>query len=409
MLNVMVVDDEPFVRISIASFKDWNKLGYDFRYEAGNGRQALGILEAHTDIDILILDLAMPTMDGIALLKALPEALGSRQRQYPAVIVLSAHDDFHLVRTAFMLGAQNYLLKSELDGDSLSAVLDSTARGLGEANERREASSENLRVEYQAERFLQGLLDGKAYSDIERDVGEKAARLEFPLTLVAIWIEDQEIVASRYASDEAKSFDELFLRSIRQAVNRRGDGRAVKAARDGAAVFAWPINDPSRLATEIKESLERCLSLRMEVRFSAPVCRLEDVCAAWQALGQMKKVHSRIVVQAKRYLREHLAGPISLQDLADFVGVSRNHLSWDFSRETGETISAHLSRLRVEEACRLLATSSMKVYEIAEEVGYSSVENFNRVFKRVTGSSPTHWVEEAGSDAFRDFGQRIGK
>lgn len=408
MLNVLVVDDEPFVRVSMAAFKDWNSLGYDFRFEAGNGQQALKILAEHPEIDIVFLDLAMPVMGGIALLEALPSVLPAKRAAALAIVILSAHDDFHLVRKAFTLGAQDYLLKSELDGDSLEALLAKTAAHFGEARYRLEASSEESRAATIAERFLRGSLAGRAFADSELETGKKAANLEYPLTLVSIWIEDFEIAATRYPSEEFARFDALFLRSIQQAVARYGDGRAVKTDGDSAAVFAWPINEPGRLAAEIKDSLERYLSLRMDVRFSAPVVGLDGIREVWEAMVRSRRVLSRIVVLAKRYLREHLSQPVSLQELADFVGVSRNHLSWDFSRETGETISAYHSRLKVEEACRLLATTNLKVYQIAGEVGYANVENFNRVFKRITGASPTRWAEEPDSRVFRDLGQEIG-
>ena len=66
MHSVLVADDEPFVRLSIASLADWEGEGFDFRFEASNGEEALARLVLSPEIDIVILDLSMPVMDGLS-------------------------------------------------------------------------------------------------------------------------------------------------------------------------------------------------------------------------------------------------------------------------------------------------------------------------------------------------------
>jgi len=63
--SVLVVDDEPFVRLSIASLRPWGDDGFDFLAEAGNGAEALAALSIRPEIDIVLLDLSMPVMDGL--------------------------------------------------------------------------------------------------------------------------------------------------------------------------------------------------------------------------------------------------------------------------------------------------------------------------------------------------------
>ena len=102
-----------------------------------------------------------------------------------------------------------------------------------------------------------------------------------------------------------------------------------------------------------------------------------------------RKVESRIVVLAKRAIHERFAdSEFSLEAASERAGVSKNHLSFEFSRETGETFSEYVARVRVDEAKRLLATTQLLVYEVGERVGYPSVEHFSRVFKKVAGISP---------------------
>src|SRR5271157_315436 len=55
MHSVLLVDDEPFVRLSLASLRQWEEDGFSLRFEASNGREALAVLDAHPEIDMVLL------------------------------------------------------------------------------------------------------------------------------------------------------------------------------------------------------------------------------------------------------------------------------------------------------------------------------------------------------------------
>jgi AraC-like DNA-binding protein len=102
---------------------------------------------------------------------------------------------------------------------------------------------------------------------------------------------------------------------------------------------------------------------------------------------------SRIVIRSRRYIREHFGNSsLDLAEIARYSEVSKNHLSWEFARETGETISDFLTRTRIREAQKLLAETNLRIYEISEKTGYLNVETFSRAFKKITGMSPSRFV-----------------
>lgn len=99
-----------------------------------------------------------------------------------------------------------------------------------------------------------------------------------------------------------------------------------------------------------------------------------------------------IIIRAKRYLADHYEdADLSLSQVAEYVGLNEKYFSNRFTKETGETFSAYLTALRMQKAKELLKTTSFKVYEISELAGYRSVEHFNRVFKKMTGTTPAQY------------------
>ena len=94
------------------------------------------------------------------------------------------------------------------------------------------------------------------------------------------------------------------------------------------------------------------------------------------------------IKRAINYIREHYQEGISLEEVAGKLGITPEYLSTLFNREMGENFSTFLRKFRISHAKRLLKGTDMKVYEIAETVGYTDPKYFARVFKDELGISP---------------------
>lgn len=93
--------------------------------------------------------------------------------------------------------------------------------------------------------------------------------------------------------------------------------------------------------------------------------------------------------EAKQIIADRLAEPITLTSVAEEVGLSSFYLSRLFREEVGESFNEYVTRLRIQEAIRLLQTTTLKVYEVAERVGIPSYRYFTVLFRGRTGVSPT--------------------
>lgn len=391
MYSVLIVDDEPFVRLSLASMHPFAAEGFDFAAEAATGAEALAVLAARTEIDIVLLDLSMPVMDGLEVLRRLRTAPPPR---VPAVVVLSAHDDYHLVRDAFQLGAIDYLLKSELDADGLLAALAKAAARLLPSGERTAAVLERRQLEFLRTQVLRDLLSASVRPELEETFAGLGIAALPPFAVCCFWVEDLAAVSQREGDDGLVRFSDMVAGSLRQALAAAGRGEVVPIAPGHAVVLfagAGASLEPAARAfcEDAADYLGRYLSVKVTFAVGPTCTSLWDAPSAWDAARAARKVESRIVVLAKRAIHAGFADPsFSLAEASERAGVSKNHLSFEFSRETGETFTAYVTRLRVEEAKRLFATTSLLVYEVCERVGYPSVEHFSRVFKRIAGVSP---------------------
>ena len=105
--------------------------------------------------------------------------------------------------------------------------------------------------------------------------------------------------------------------------------------------------------------------------------------------------------QVMAYLRGNYQRHISLSELADYVNMSEASLIRFFKKWTGKTFVENLNEIRVREAvCRLVDTSD-SVSEICYKCGFNNLSNFNRVFKRLQGTTPSNYREKFSRTKFK--------
>ena len=86
------------------------------------------------------------------------------------------------------------------------------------------------------------------------------------------------------------------------------------------------------------------------------------------------------------YLRTHYAeSALTVHSVAEMFGFNPNYFSQMFRKATGEKLTTYLTRIRIEQACRLLREGGLSVGEVGARVGYPEYFYFAKVFKKQTG------------------------
>lgn len=148
--------------------------------------------------------------------------------------------------------------------------------------------------------------------------------------------------------------------------------------------------------------LPRYLSVSATILAAETVPAVQDAVAdfALSVAAHMRRRcggrNDEIVRRIRSFVEERISKDLSLADVADAVCLSPSYAASVFKKETGETVNDYIIRLKMEKAKRMLAETRLKVWEIAEALGYVNHHYFSYAFKRFAGMTPQQFRGESG-------------
>lgn len=514
MYRVIVVDDEPVIRRGLRETIEWDSLGLEVAGEAADGVEALRLIKSIRP-EILITDIRMPEMDGIALIREV------KKLDFDVKItILSGYSDYDYLKAAIRLGVDNYLLKP-IDNDELisnlknavseierEAAIDqhirqgsellrtNTLRRLVAGNisaEELRDKADFLNLSIGAESFLcavcslsrqipadrreqlsrelmrdvtGSLPEGRLLAFIDADgnlallvgcdgspddrmslqralelvVAKAAGERKLALMIgVGRPVDSVGDVPRSYQSAEESleygaflknsgviwydgvpeaslpidAFDRIDFEKVKNCI-RRGDQEGLKTYLDGELdamrMEAVPsVNQVHNLLMHIAVRMTDCFreiygsmnafrepmdfdyaQLFTLRRFSEMRQWLYKLCdELFSRNGAVLGRGSSLVGLAVAYVADHYREGVTLKQVAADCHINTSYLGQIFKKETGSAFTDYVNALRIQEAQRLLANPTLKVYEIAERVGFTDYHYFLKIFKKVTGITPT--------------------
>lgn len=111
--------------------------------------------------------------------------------------------------------------------------------------------------------------------------------------------------------------------------------------------------------------------------------RCEDDCS----------VSSLPVRKTINYIKEYYSDRVALDEIAGSMNITPEYLSRLFTKEIGKSFSDYLKEFRIDKAKKMLSNDRLKIYEVAEKVGYSDPKYFCKIFKEVTGMTPKEYMK----------------
>lgn len=396
MWKVLIADDEPKIRRGLKGSIEWGELDMEIAGEAEDGEIALELAKS-TNPDILLVDICMPFLNGLEFVEQLYDFLPGA-----IVIVITGHDEFAYAQQAIKLRAFDYLLKP-VSKNQLYLVLRKVKEELEQvksANKYMDWANQQLKKNLPVlkERFFNEWIGGRL-TQFEIDEQLRFLKLSINKNSGMLLIK----VTEKFSSGEAsKEWDRQLLLFAVQNITEEllQDFSPNVVFRDNKDnIIAISATNNEEEWNEIGVKLTKAVGLYLKQVII--VCqkdikgKLLDIPNDYQELIKAvtrESTFTPIVQLTKNYIdlnyhREEL----SLDDVADEVKISSSYLSRLLRQELGYSFVEYLTNVRIKKAIQLLNDPILKMYEVAERVGYNNQHYFSTAFKKVLGISPVEY------------------
>lgn len=417
MYKLLIVDDEPLVQIGLQSMLPWAEHDIEICGTAGNGVEALKLIET-LQPQLVIADIKMPMMNGLELLRESTERFGP----VPTFIILTSYEEYQLVKQAISYQAVDYLVKLELDAPQLLAAIQKASARVDEHLSHQAAQlargQESYAVAAYQEKFWLKLLN--RLLPAQPSLPEQAQQVQIDLSYqryVCVYACLHEVesrpalysacqrmireILERYAgfyslSNDPSHLSLIFFFEEQQAVAERmsliqqGINNCVEMLKSYFNVnVSFGVGTAVASPDEIATSFEEAKTAEKESSEANPIRIFSHLVGANRRSGK-----DRLISSIQSYIDENLGGKLLLNEVAEVFGLSPNYLSILFKKNCDLGFTEYINTRKIEKAKQLLLAGDMRIYEVADALGFESAFYFSKVFKKIDGHSPREYIQK---------------
>lgn len=403
MIKVLIADDEPRIRRGIKKIigfeNEVNKteLNND-KYlledsnerlvlvgEAEDGKEAL-ILAKEKKPDILFLDICMPFLNGIELIEELKKVL-----ENSIIIVISGHDEFNYVQSALRLKVYDYILKP-IDRNYFKKVVQNAKN---EIISRKSINKTN--IYYLKENFFVDWINGDINNE-QLKLNFNNIGFDYSGNMGIIYI---RVLESNFKSIKSKNEKDLvdygIINILKDKANESSKSYVFKYNTSKIIILSTieSIKEWQDFILDLEETIKEILKVDVLIEksfFPKEPLELKDVFYGLEKAINDRSNKAPIVLEIERYInRNYSYDKLTIDEVARNMRISQNYLTRLLKKETGMSFIEYLTYVRIQRAIELMKDPSIKIYEIANLVGYSTQHYFSNVFKKNMGISPNEY------------------
>jgi two-component system response regulator YesN len=396
MWKLVVADDEPKIRRGIESILNWHEFNIDIVGEAEDGEIALEVIKEKKP-DIILLDINMPFLNGLNLLQKLKD-INNRS----IVIIISGYDDFLYAQKALQFNVFDYILKP-VNKKSMEEIITKAVDKLNKIekennylewiNKQLNENTDVLKKTFFSEWLNNKLSNGQVLKEMEffnidfgKNIGVMVIKLVDKLNIEILdkkWnTELLEFAIANLLNDKFKESNVKFI-----FADDKNNVILVSKIDD---MFAW-IALGNELQVEISKYL-KCNVIIEQANVSSGILKIKDIYLKIINNVNEKKKCSPMALLTIKYIEEnYYSNNLNINDISDKLEVTSSYLSKLLKKETGLSFIDYLTNIRMKKAMYIMEDPTIKIYDVAELVGYSNQHYFCRAFKRVVGFSPTEY------------------
>lgn len=452
MLKILIIDDDILTRKGIQMLMPWAAHNMKIIGEASNGKEALDFLAEHADVDLALVDLDMPVMDGTTFIQ-------NASALYPQLsyVVLTVHTEFEYVQKILRLGAIDYISKTQFDQENFDQILNRIQAGVSKKTAATSHSGWKVRQILSSEIYalisIQQEDSGKIQDfftvnelstdrtyEFEKNIwifqADKRVFLfpeDFSNTMLLEISDVYEMTYSTLGKLLSRYLKNQFFYDYRPLldVNHKhayeleentliNDEKTFEFMKKEWSSLNW-IHE-NALFDQFRLDLKNChlkpsqlyhFLLNLEMIWNSSYCSTEvdaislpSSFANWYEVeewlttvydkSQLFHTNARYssdvikgVYAAKMYIDQNYSGTLEATEIARTIGMSNGYFSRCFHDIIGESFSDYCTRIRIDYAKNMLNYTRKTIQEIALAVGYQDAKYFSRTFKKITGTSPS--------------------
>ncbi len=431
-IKVMLADDEEMALNMLKNIIPWEDLRLKPAGTARDGLEMLHLLEK-TEADIIITDIRMPNMDGLEMVRRI-----KADKPDIKIILSSAFADFAFVKEGLKLGCSDYLLKPVDEKELLKALHKIIGEIEGEKDEKKRLEHSKKRLFFMdlykymcTGKLTEGEEEESAYASfLQKDyivlyIHKDYADFEEYLhtTSIEMFKEDfveavlGEIVQSRIGRDYV-FFDydeEGWIMILKNCSHEDMPDICARISAQLREKLQLPVHQYFSMVGNTREDLPLCFrQVKRMQKYSFSFAEQEYLGYNYNCDGEklekirdldrsrqvqsdaLSPAYSKTVEKSLAYIRSHYKQNLSLEEICSHVAVSKNYFCYLFKREVGVSLWNYLTKIRLEQAKKLLEESEMKTYEISDAVGYDNPNYFSKVFKKFCHMSPNEYRRQQG-------------
>ena len=354
---MLIVDDDRAIRYELKKSPLWTAYGFTITDEATNGQEALHKI-AENHFDLILIDIKMPKIDGIAFLKEL-RSTGLDL----CVVIASGYSAFEYVRQGIVFGAFDYLLKP-IENSKLAEVLARTGQHLTKQTKSRDTQ---LKISRQLKESVQLPIPKQAELQLFKLITQEPDKACSYAHKLASQISDF------YSQDAFKTgiILDCLLANIRQQILQQKPWlQNLQTAKLEQPDKLQDIDNHTVLLETFEDFIAELIMFVKQLHLDHPDSVIQRLC---------------------EYVIQNVDNKINVETAALEFGFSSSYLGKLFRQKTGEGFVDYITTVKMEKAKLLIRSGKYKNYEISDLLGYKSPDYFCSLFKAHTNVTPTDY------------------
>lgn len=406
MYNLILIDDEFSATNLLKNYIDWSAYNLQIIACFNDSAEALSFISENA-VDAVITDICMPDMDGIEFGKYCKE-------HYPDLIIgfISAHRNFEYAYLAANLNVAGYVLKPIIRADIITMCQTITSRLDKQAEDKKKQFSnetlnyQNLHYQLTSQKILLDMSYNNLTNPHEIEQLFHAENIGISTEMpCSIW----DLTINNYSNYVDNPLHPHHVVTLYNAINTvvvrnynelvvlpfLGSQKhllfvAVNTAQDQAAL--------SKADAPTFDTIKNRLSYYLDIDVSISV--IHTFQSLKQLIGFSPDIHSiesnladDPIEQSVAYVQTHFSSIYSVEDAANHVHLSTAYFGRLFKNKTGKSFNQFLNEQRIEQAKKLLQSSTLTIASIASSCGFRNEPYFYTVFNEFVGCTPSQYRE----------------